>query len=1010
MTNAIGFWAKPKKVFAIQQGGSNPLKVDAVFATDDSGSMNSYLNWEDDPATIDVFNKALVANGIGVKNVEAIDDINANRISRTFFAKYKSQIITTLALVRVSGITLSSSFTAAQLPIGQEATIRRGGSVVGNAGDFIIYSWDTRTDDNDPSITYNEIAFQGTSNQGASVLPDIEVGDTITKGTTSSVSLGTVAEVIVISNPYRFYVSGDLRLKYFWAKRAGPTGEYKKNSGDAFGSTDANSEDAFNTIEKTINKAINCTTSAGVTVCDDYKPRASAKLVFVANTNEHDTPMGTWLDQAKKTLLDKDGVYIANIGGYTLNYTVAILPHYKQAPDYNGTVTNNSAGKNSLGTWGDPGTNGVPAADARGFIPIRDYVQDLVVDSFTTAGQNKINLIPTGWYRGVKFDLKTANSSDSAAIQARTRAQIRCDVKVDFAFGTTGNKTLTIRKVVFPGYGFRVGDTLTPNAPASGTTTFSGLKDEMILKVTRTNDINYKSASTTIFSGIYTKDFNRIVMLNEYGPVTGLTIVQGGKGYAATAGLATFFAEDDPQIPASRKSGFNNKGEGTGLTVNLVSGNIGTAGAVTGATVNAAGSIYNVGDQIILAHPDTDANRRGKVLAFSITDAGSGYSVKNDIGTNNKSDISAGLGLKVDITAVDGSGAITAASINTSSGAAASGRDYNVGDILEVVDGTNKTATITVTDANTDCILEVSSITSQTHADDTLYNYNSNLDNMILRRERAYLVRDVNFVTRNNDPQNLGVLKAGIPQTGCVPETNSYRFIMNGTAGSNTVTISNTYGVATSVDWSNAINAINPAEDYDSSTNTYGVLHKSQVWNGQRTATADDVGNQVLTMKPDIPWDVYITSIGTPSNGASAPTTSSTVSITLSAALNGDVTNQDVWIGRRSASYQTGPAPSLGHRWDHTTLAKETGGGVFFQVGPFTSGPVTGAPSGVPTGNIYAYYDTTNGVNQTVFDNDRKWDTIRIFGEDLGTTNPDFRIQFGRTIGKMVGEYLFKVA
>ena len=56
MSNAIGFWAKPKKVFAISGGGSNPLKVDAVFATDNSGSMNSYLNWEDDPASVDAFN------------------------------------------------------------------------------------------------------------------------------------------------------------------------------------------------------------------------------------------------------------------------------------------------------------------------------------------------------------------------------------------------------------------------------------------------------------------------------------------------------------------------------------------------------------------------------------------------------------------------------------------------------------------------------------------------------------------------------------------------------------------------------------------------------------------------------------------------------------------------------------------------------------------------------------------------------------------------------------------
>ena len=140
MTNAIGFWAKPKKVFALQQGGSNPLKVDAVFATDDSGSMNSYLNWEDDPSTIDVFNKALIANGIGVKDVEGIDDNNANRISRTFFAQFKSQVIAELALVRVSGITLSNNFTPTTLPIGQTVTITRGGSIVGNAGDFVIYS------------------------------------------------------------------------------------------------------------------------------------------------------------------------------------------------------------------------------------------------------------------------------------------------------------------------------------------------------------------------------------------------------------------------------------------------------------------------------------------------------------------------------------------------------------------------------------------------------------------------------------------------------------------------------------------------------------------------------------------------------------------------------------------------------------------------------------------------------------------------------------------------------
>ena len=997
MSNAIGFWAKPKKSFEIQGGVANPLKVDAIFATDDSGSMNSYLSWEDDPVAVDAFNKALVSNGIGTNNIEGLDDTNSNRISRTYFANYKQQVVSSLKLVRVSGITLSSSWTASTLPPGNPATIKRGGTVVGTAGEFIVYSWDTRTDYYDNGVTYNEICFQGTNNQGAGVLPDILVGDTISSGSTGSGgNMGTVTEIIDLENPYQYYVVGDLRLRYFWAKRGGPSGTYAKNAADG-GVTGANSEDSFNTVMKTVGTDINCTTdpSTGITTCDDFKPRSSAKLVFVGNTNEHDTTIDAVLDDVRNKLLEKNGVYVGNIGGYTRDYDVGILPHVRQAPDYNGTNTNNSAGKNSLGTWGDPGTNGVPAADARGFIPIRDYVQDIIVDSFTTAGQNTINNIPNGWYRGVKFDLKTANASDSAAIQARERAQIRCDVKVDFVSGNTGNKTLSIRKVVFPGYGYRVDDTLTPNAPASGTTVFSGLKDKMILKVTRTNDINYNSAGTSLFGGVYTKDFNRILFLNKYGPVTGLSIVQGGKGYAAATGLTTFFSEDDPQIPASRSSGYNNKGEGTGLTVTLGGGNVNSDGVVTGtAGIPAGGSIYNVGDQIILAHPDTDANRRGKVLTFSFANGtGAGYSVANDIGTTNLSDISAGTGLRVDITSVNGSGGITGCNVN--SAASGGGANYNIGDVVTVNGGTGPDVQLTVTDCHTDCILQVSSITTQLHSDDSLYDGNSGIQSFELLRERAFLVRDINFVTRNNDPQNLGTTKVGIPQTGCVPEGNDVEFSMTGTAGSNEVTISpeNSSSIPTNPNWSDKVDAIAPWTT---------SAHKSQVWNGNATAPADANGNVVLTMSPDLPWDCWITEIGTPSNGGNAPTQSSTLTVKLNAALNADITNKNVWIGKRSAS-------SPNHRWDHTTLARETGGGMFFQVGPFSSGPITGAPSGTPTGNIFAYYDTSGGVDSTGFSN-RKWDTIRIFGADLGTSNPDYRIQFGRALGKMVGEYLFKTA
>ena len=89
-----------------------------------------------------------------------------------------------------------------------------------------------------------------------------------------------------------------------------------------------------------------------------------------------------------------------------------------------------------------------------------------------------------------------------------------------------------------------------------------------------------------------------------------------------------------------------------------------------------------------------------------------------------------------------------------------------------------------------------------------------------------------------------------------------------------------------------------------------------------------------------------------------------------------------------------------GWRWDHTTLAEETGGAIFFQVGPFTGGTIGNAPAGV------AYWDNSGG-NTTY--GSHAWETVTIFG-DLGASTPDFRIQFGRSIGTTVGEYLFKTA
>ena len=120
------------------------------------------------------------------------------------------------------------NLTGASIGLGDSFTIKRGGTTVGNAGDYKIYAWDRREDFYDSNTIYNELVFQGPNNQGYSVLPTIQVGDTIED--TSGNGFGTVQEIIELNNPNLYYVEGDLRLRYFWSKRPGPSGTYVKNS------------------------------------------------------------------------------------------------------------------------------------------------------------------------------------------------------------------------------------------------------------------------------------------------------------------------------------------------------------------------------------------------------------------------------------------------------------------------------------------------------------------------------------------------------------------------------------------------------------------------------------------------------------------------------------------------------------------------------------------------------------------------------------------------------------
>ena len=897
MSTDLGFWTKVKKTVTGGQSG-NALKVDAVFATDDSGSMNSYLAWEDDPAAVDAFNKALSASGIGAQNIEILDSNNSNRISRTYFSNYKQQVVSNLLLVRTS-----ENLSSASIALGASFTVKRGGTVVGTAGDYKIYAWDRREDFYDSTKIYNELIFQGSNNQGAGILANVLVGDTLEDA--SSNGYGTVTEVIQLNNPYLYYVEGDLRLRYFWAKRAGPTGSYVKNSSNG-GGTGANSEDAFGIIHNTIGRNLNCSTNQnGQQNCDDFKPQASSKLVFVANTNEHDTAMPFSLDSTRDLLLNYNGVYVGNIGGYGPDYGPGIFPHIRNAADYNG------------------GTNGVSAADPRGFQPIDDYVSDVVVESITPI--ESLDGIPIGWYRGVEFEIKDVESTNSsAAIQARTRPKVRLDIRVDLPSGES-NKTITVLKVVFPGFGFVVGDTITP--PSSNTTTFGALHDKLVLKIARVRDIYYGSASKRLFSGIYTQDYNRMVFLNRVGRPAAFTIVSGGTGYTATTNTTTVY-------PFDAASGFNNAGDGLNATVDLTV----SSGVVTAAALNANGNdLYNDGDRLIVANPNA-----GEVLTLDAGSlvGGTGYANGTAVGTGNLSDLADGLGATVDITT--SGGAITAVTLDTG------GLKYRAGDVLKIAGG-NGDGRITVATVKEDCIIQVNGLT----------NVPTDSNGFDSPRERAYLVKDLNLITRNNDPPT-----GSVPQTGGVVTNAANQFTVSATAGSNVLTVT---GAGTGASINN-------------------IVIGNEIWNNANTTNnGSKGGNNPMTLNPTVPWDVKVVAkTGSGSSGT----------VTMDAAANATA-SVTVYIGTRRAS-------SPGWRWDHTTLARETGGAIYFQVGPFNIGNTTigNAPLGI------AYWDTSGGINTY---GTHAWETVAIFGS-LGATTPDYRIQFGRSIGTTVGEYLFKTA
>jgi hypothetical protein len=120
-----------------------------------------------------------------------------------------------------------------------------------------------------------------------------------------------------------------------------------------------------------------------------------------------------------------------------------------------------------------------------------------------------------------------------------------------------------------------------------------------------------------------------------------------------------------------------------------------------------------------------------------------------------------------------------------------------------------------------------------------------------------------------------------------------------------------------------------------------------------------------------IPYDITVTNVNTGTN-----------TITLSHPTNLSMSS--------GASFRVGPLARDTFGWDYINLARETNGAVYFMPGPhsWSSANVIGTSSEGP------------GASATYATND--WNTIAIF--------QTWKVTFGRSIGRVFGQYLFKTA
>lgn len=121
-----------------------------------------------------------------------------------------------------------------------------------------------------------------------------------------------------------------------------------------------------------------------------------------------------------------------------------------------------------------------------------------------------------------------------------------------------------------------------------------------------------------------------------------------------------------------------------------------------------------------------------------------------------------------------------------------------------------------------------------------------------------------------------------------------------------------------------------------------------------------------------VPYNTKVTAVDTSTN-----------IITLSHPINENISSGDTAI-------RVGPLSTDDHGWDYERLARETNGALYFMPGPhyWSSSNVIGSSSSSP------------GVSSTQATDD--WQTIAIF--------QTWKVTFGRSIGRVFGQYLFKTA